>query len=221
MESAMKMWFIAMLICLTTVYSFGQTTSSQYQTATITAVNPHTGETGRYDVSLKVGNDLYVVAYTPPNGANRVEYSAGMDLLVLVGSKTITFSKYGKTTEVPILHHEQLPASSNFDLAKAPSQYFSLKMQNLTEKLSLTADQQAKIKPIVEQESGELNYLWGNPVVSQDQKVKDFEKIVRSSDEKLKPILTPAQLEKLQTMRTQQKAELKKRLAEQKSANKK
>jgi len=51
--------------------------------------------------------------------------------------------------------------------------------------------------------------------------VKEFEKVVRSSDKKLEPILTPAQIEKLQTMRTQQKAELKKRLAEQKAADKK
>jgi len=139
----------------------------------------------------------------------------------LVGSNSITFNKYGKTTEVPILRHEQLSASSTLDLSKAPSQYFSLKMKNLTEKLNLTGDQQAKIKPIVEQESGELNYLWGNTVISQGEKIKQFEKIVRSSDEKLKPILTSTQLEKLQAMRIQQKAELKKRLAEQKAANKK
>jgi hypothetical protein len=168
-----------------------------------------------------VGNDLYVVLYTPPNGANRVEYAAGMDLLVLVGSKTITFSKYGKTTEVPILHHEQVSGQSGLDMTKVPSQYFSLKMQNLSEKLSLTDDQQVKIKPIVEQESGELSYLWGNPTMSPDDKIKEFEKVVRTSDKKLEPILTPAQIEKLQTMRTQQKAELKKRLAEQKAANKK
>jgi hypothetical protein len=220
----MRIWSIAILIGLATVFSLGQTATSNYQTATITAVTPHAGADGdpaRYDVSLKVGNDLYVVLYTPPNGANRVEYAAGMELLVLVGSNSITFNKYGKTTEVPILRHEQLSASSTLDLSKAPSQYFSLKMKNLTEKLNLTGDQQAKIKPIVEQESGELNYLWGNTVISQGEKIKQFEKIVRSSDEKLKPILTSTQLEKLQAMRIQQKAELKKRLAEQKAANKK
>jgi len=223
----MRKWFNVTLIVLATLTGFGQTSSSKYQTATITAVAPHTGadaktdDVARYDVSLRVGNDQYVVLYTPPNGANRVEYAAGMDLLVLVGSKTITFSKYGKTTEVPILQHDQLPAGSGLDMSKVPSQYFSLKMQNLSEKLSLTDDQQGKIKPIVEQESGELSYLWGNPTMSADDKVKEFEKVVRSSDKELEPILTPVQIQKLKTMRTQQKAELKKRLAEQKAADKK
>jgi hypothetical protein len=208
---------------LLTLTSFSQTSSSKYETATILAVAPHAAaeakpdDMARYDVSLRVGNDQYVVLYTPPNGANRVEYAAGMDLLVLVGIKTITFSKYGKTTEVPILSHQPLSPDAKLDMSKVPGQYFSLKMQNLTEKLSLTDDQQTKIKPIVEQESGELSYLWGNPTMSPDDKVKEFEKVVRSSDKKLQPILTPGQIDKLQTMRTEQKAELKKRLAEQKN----
>ncbi len=67
----------------------------------------------RYDVSVKIGNVLYVILYTPLNGANSVEYSPGIEMLFSVGSDTLTFnSKLSGTTQAPILRREVLPASS-------------------------------------------------------------------------------------------------------------
>lgn len=170
----------------------------------------------RYDVTLKVGNNVYVVLYTPPQGQNTVEYAAGMDILVLVQNNSIRFSKLGTTGEAPIQRREALPVEGAIDWSKAPGQYFSMKMQNLTERLSLTQDQRAKIKPIAEQEAGELGDLWGNPVMSDTDKMKQLEKVVQSSDEKLKPILSPEQRTKLEQMRAEQKQELKTLIAERK-----
>ena len=202
--------------------ALGQTSSSDFQPATVMAVaaHPKTGqadEVARYDVSVKVGDTMYVVLYTPPNGANGVEYASGMNLLVSVGSDSLTFNRQGKATQVPIVRKEALAPGSGPDLARAPSQYFSLKLQNLTDKLALTDDQQAKIKPILEQESGELRDLWGNTALSPKEKVQQLERVVQASDKKITPILSQAQVEKLQQMRKEQKAELKRRLAEQKA----
>lgn len=195
--------------------------SATYQPATITGVTLHPNAPGepdiaRYDVTLKVGNNVYVVLYAPPQGQNTVEYAAGMNILVLVENNSIRFSKLGTTGEAPIERREGLPIESTIDWSKAPGQYFSMKMQNLTERLSLTEDQRAKIKPIAEQEAGELGYLWGNPVVSDTDKLKQLEKVVRSSDEKLKPILSPEQRAKLEQMRTEQKQELETLIARRK-----
>ena len=174
-------------------------------------LHPNTpGEDGtaRYDVTIKVGNNVYVVLYSPPQGQNTVEYAAGMDILVLVENNSIRFSKLGTTGEATIERREELPIESTIDWSKAPGQYFSMKMQNLTERLSLTEEQRAKIKPIAEQEAGELGYLWGNPGISDTDKLKQLEKVVQSSDAKLKPILSPEQRAKLEQMRAEQKQEL-------------
>jgi hypothetical protein len=214
---------LSVLICaVVSVSALGQTSAPDYRRGTIVAVTAHhdvPGESGRdvarYDVSVKVGNTVYVVLFTPLNGSNTVEYSTGLDMLFLVGDDTLTFnSMVSGKTEMPILRRETTPAQGGLDLSKAHSQYFSLKLQNLSEKLTLTDDQQTKIKPILEQESGELSPLWNNPAISRKEKLDTLERVVRASDEKIRPILSQTQREKLQEMRKGQKERVKKLIAD-------
>jgi hypothetical protein len=83
--------------------------------------------------------------------------------------------------------------------------------------LSLTDDQRARIKPIAEQEAGELGYLWRNPAISDKDRLKRLEQTVRLSDAKIKPILSAEQQEKLEQMRVEQKQELTALLTKRKS----
>lgn len=108
-------------------------------------------------------------------------------------------------------------AESGFDLSKAPGQYFTMKMQNLTESLNLTDEQKNKIKPIVEQERGEVGAECFTPTISRKERFKKWEKIVLASDTKMKPILTSAQWQKLQDIRKEQKQDLKKILEQEKN----
>jgi hypothetical protein len=103
------------LIFLTVFPAFGQSTS-KYQVGTITEVKVHqtagsgTSDAASYDVSVKVGDTIYVVLYTPPLGEETVKYSAGRDLLVLLGKNTITYNDLlGRSYEVPI--EKQKPAA--------------------------------------------------------------------------------------------------------------
>jgi hypothetical protein len=96
------------LICLTTFSAFCQSTS-KYQVGTITEVKVHqaagsgASDAASYDVSVKVGDTIYVVLYTPPLGEGTVKYAAGRDLLVLVGKNTITYNDIlGRSFAVPI-----------------------------------------------------------------------------------------------------------------------
>jgi hypothetical protein len=59
----------------------------------------------KYDVSVKVGETIYLVLYTPPAvDPTSVKYAAGRELLVLVGEKTITYNDIlGQSWEVPIV----------------------------------------------------------------------------------------------------------------------
>ncbi len=217
----MSKWMIVVLILIATT-AFSQTSGSKYQPGTITAVALHQGAPGeqasalaQYDVSVKVGNTVYVVLYAPPNGANGVEYAAGFDTLVLVGTDTLTINnKLSAKTEVPILRREVLPAQSGLDLSKIPGQYFTMKQQHLSQVLELSDDQRTKIRPILEQESGEASQFLGSPVLSRKEQLKRWEKLVQASDEKLKPFLSSNQVGKLQQMRREQKQDLKKIIAD-------
>jgi hypothetical protein len=88
--------------------AFGQS-ASKYQVGTIIDVKTHQDAGGgatdvaSYDVSVKVGDTIYVVLYTPPLGEETVKYAAGRDLLVLVGKRTIRYNDIlGQSFEVPI-----------------------------------------------------------------------------------------------------------------------
>jgi hypothetical protein len=213
---------LPVLIFAANISALAQTPAANYERGTITAVTVHQNapgeparDTARYDVSVKVGNTVYVVLFTPPSGSNAIEYSTGTDMLFLVGADTLTFNSMvtGKT-EMPILRRETLSAPGKLDVSRAPNEYFSLKLQNLTEKLTLSDDQQARLRPILEQESGELSPLWNNPVLSRKEKLESLEKVVRASDQKIKPILSQDQWGKLQDMRKEQKGQMKKLIAD-------
>jgi hypothetical protein len=206
----------AFLLCLAAVPFIGQT-SAQYQVGAITKVSLHHDTSGatnadapQYDVSIKVADTVYVVLYTQPSGSTGVQFAAGLQKLVLVGTDTITFNDVlGRSTVVPIVQRQALPAQPLIDWSKAPSQYFSMKLQNLSNKLSLTQEQQTKIKPILSQEAGEAGQVMGNPVLSKEDQLDRVEKIVQSSDKKLRPFLSPDQWTTLLAMRQDQKQELK------------
>ncbi len=213
------------LIGLSALASVGQTSSGKYQPGTITAVTSHQNapgepgeDTARYDVSVKIKNVVYVVLYTPQAGDKSAEYYPGLDLLFLVGTNTVTFNGRAGKLVMPILRREVLPAKSGIDWSKAPSQYFSMKQQHLSDALDLTEDQRSKIKPLIEQESGEASgFLW-TPVVPAEDRLKRFDKLVSASDAKIKAFLSPAQVDKLVALRKQQKMELKELIAELKTS---
>jgi len=73
-----------------------------------------------------------------------------------------------------------------------------MKQRHLSEALDLTADQQAKVKPLIEQESAEAGSILWTPVVSPKDRLKQYQKIVKKSDAKIKPLLSRAQVTKLE-----------------------
>ena len=91
--------------------------TSKWQVGTITEVKVHqaaekvgSSEAASYDVSLKVGDTIYVVLYTPPLREETVKYAAGRDLLVFVGKSTVRYNDMlGESHEVPI--ESQRPAT--------------------------------------------------------------------------------------------------------------
>ena len=98
----------AVTLSLLTLPALCQSTS-KYQVAIITEVNAHqiagdpTSDSTSYDVSVKVGNTIYVVLYTPQLSELPPKYVTGRELLVFVGKEAITYNDMlGQSHEVPI-----------------------------------------------------------------------------------------------------------------------
>ena len=105
------------VLCLLTFPALCQS-KSKYQVATITEVKSHQGagngapDATSYDVSVKVGDTIYVVLYTQPLGELPAKYATGHELLVLVGKNTITYNDMlGRSLQVPI--ESQRPATEH------------------------------------------------------------------------------------------------------------
>jgi Protein of unknown function (DUF2950) len=82
---------------------------NKWQAATITAVRCHEAADAdpsvtSCEVSLRVGNTVYVMLYTPPLGIDTVQYATGRDLVVLVGEDTVSYNDIlGNSFQSPIL----------------------------------------------------------------------------------------------------------------------
>ena len=108
--------------------------------------------------------------------------------------------------------------ASNFQPGTNGSQdcaHFSEELQYLSGILALTENQQAEIQPILEQETGEVTEICSNPVLSRVDKVNQYKRLVRASNEQIKPLLSASQLQKLQNLRKEQKQDLEGVIAKQ------
>ena len=104
----MRRLTVVIALCLLTVPAICQSTS-KWQIAMITEVKPRQGtgdgasDPASYDVSVKVGDTVYVVLYTQPLNEIPAKYATGRELLVLVGKNTITYNDVlGQSLQVPI-----------------------------------------------------------------------------------------------------------------------
>jgi len=83
--------------------------------------------------------------------------------------------------------------------------YFSHRLQKVDTQLSLTSEQKAKLKPILEQETGEMEVVYGNPALSQSQKLKKYWAIMNKSNASIKPLLTDEQKPAFENMQKELK----------------
>ena len=110
---------------------------------------------------------------------------------------------------VPVCAAQQTDSPEVSAIKAGAGPYYTAKMENLTTKLNLTPEQQAKLKPIAEQEVNLLEEVRGESGYTQKQKLARLEKTVLESDKQMKPWLSAEQWEKLQALRKDQKKQLK------------
>ena len=119
------------------------------------------------------------------------------------------------TLLVPFASAQQAENAEATALKQGGTTYFTSKMENLTTKLNLSPEQQAKLRPIAEQETGLFEEVRGNAALSQKERLAKLQQIVIASDKQMKPWLSEEQWQKLQALRKDQQGRLKE-LAKQK-----
>lgn len=83
--------------------------------------------------------------------------------------------------------------------------YFSTRLAKINDQLHLSSDQQAKLKPIIENETSLMGQVYGNPVLSREQKLKKYWAIINKSNAKIRPMLTGDQVTAFDNVLTEQK----------------
>jgi protein CpxP len=81
-------------------------------------------------------------------------------------------------------------------------------VQRMVDQLDLSADQKAKIDPILEDDAKQVRALRGSTAADGPQRKADIRK---ATDAKIKPILTDEQWKKLEQLRQDDKKESKKK----------
>jgi Spy/CpxP family protein refolding chaperone len=74
-------------------------------------------------------------------------------------------------------------------------------LQMLSEKLNLTEDQKAKLRPIFEDQEKQLKAVHDDPALSQEQKMAKKKALHESIHEQINAVLTPEQQAKFKEMK--------------------
>ena len=85
----------------------------------------------------------------------------------------------------------------------------------LKEQLGLTDEQVQKLKPILAKDREKLTALRNDTTLTQEQRMAKMKELQKSSEEEIKPILTPEQLEKYKAGQEKRREAMAKRRAAQ------
>jgi len=135
---------------------------------------------------------LYILAITfQPlikefGNMKRVFLPSALALTVIFGGATAYAQMGGQDSGPPHGQHQPMSADQ--------------RLQMLTQQLNLTSDQQSQIKPILENESQQMQSLHSDSSLSQQDRMSKMREIRQNTASQIKPILTPDQQTKWDDM---------------------
>jgi len=97
--------------------------------------------------------------------------------------------------------------SFSFALLAAPQSTPRSQIQNMVDKLNVTADQKTKLDPILDADAKQVRALRGDSTLSDEDRQKKTAAIRADTDAKIRPILTAEQWVKLEQLRAERKAQ--------------
>ena len=81
-------------------------------------------------------------------------------------------------------------------------------LKHLTQQLSLTADQQAKLKPILQDQQAQMEKLHSDSSLSREDRFSKMEELRQNSDTQIKSVLTDDQQKSFDKLREEQRSHM-------------
>ena len=108
----------------------------------------------------------------------------------------VTGLLFGQTSQAPQTSTPQSQGATAQSNAKSPEQH----LQMLSEKLNLTSDQQAKLKPILEDQAQQMKAVHDDTSLSQEQKRAKMKAMHESLHDQINAVLTTEQQAKFKQL---------------------
>jgi periplasmic protein CpxP/Spy len=126
--------------------------------------------------------------------------------IVLAAASLLAFTAFAQQSNPP--------AQSGGDQSQGPRRGMASvddQLKMMSERLSLTADQQAKIKPILEDRSQQIQALMKDDTLSQDDRRTKARGIQEASASKIRDVLTDDQKKKFDEMQQEMRDRMRQR----------
>jgi Spy/CpxP family protein refolding chaperone len=114
-----------------------------------------------------------------------------LTILVVLATGLLLAGQTNAAPQTPPQGHEAMGATASADAH----------FQMLSEKLSLTEDQKAKVKPILQDQAQQLKAIHDDPSLTPEQKAAKKKAIHETTHDQIKAVLTPEQQEKFKQMK--------------------
>ena len=117
----------------------------------------------------------------------------------------------GALCALPMMAQDTAPAAPQGQMEPRGRDMHSRQLEMLTQKLNLTADQQSKVKDIDEDTGKQMMAVRNDTSLSQDDKRAKMMDIRKSSQEKIRALLTDDQKTKYDAMQAEMRERMKER----------
>ncbi len=94
-------------------------------------------------------------------------------------------------------------------MGRRPMESVDDQIKHLSKKLNLTDDQQAKLKPILEDQRKQIEQIHGDSSLSREDRFSKMQALRQSSDTQIKSVLTEEQQKSFDKMRAEQQDRMK------------
>lgn len=144
-------------------------------------------------------------------GFNRGVQRSLVAAAVLAGSLGLgsALAQNAQDTPPPPPSEQQAGPGMGGPMGHRPMESVDDQIKHLNKKLKLSDDQQAKLKPILEDQHKQMDQLRSDSSLSREDRFSKMQEIRQSSDTQIKSVLTEDQQKSFDQMRAEQKERMK------------
>jgi len=147
-------------------------------------------------------------SYSGPGKRRSWLATAFLAMLLSLGFGVV--NAYGQDAQdAPPAPAQQRGPGMGRGMGRRPMESVDDQIKHLSKKLNLTDDQQAKLKPILEDQRKQMEQIHGDSSLSREDRFSKMQALRQSSDTQIKSVLTEEQQKSFDKMRAEQQDRMK------------